>query len=86
MSDDGMKMTYSAVLKDKTGKSFIRVDFERKNGSVIEVAEGVLPDAKIVRQNGYSKEEIASLEEYLKEKSKDIIAKAKVISNPLKWL
>ena len=79
-------MTYSAVLKDKAGESFIRVDFERKNGETIEKAEGLLPDARIVRQNGYSKDEIASLEEYLKANSAEIIAKAKIISNPLKWL
>ncbi len=79
-------MTYSAILRDKDNKKIIRVQFERVRNSVSEVAEGILPDGKIVRQNGYSQEEIKQLEEYLKANSEDIFLKAKIISNPLKWL
>ena len=86
MSDEGMKMTYSAIVAGKDNKKMVRVSFERDNGSEKEIAEGIVPDAKIVKQNGFSQDEINSLEEYLKNNADDIIAKAKVISNPLKWL
>ncbi len=81
-----MKMTYSAVVTGKDNKKVVRVSFERDNGTEKEIAEGIIPEGKIVKQNGYTQEEIESLEEYLKANSDDIIAKAKVISNPLKWL
>ncbi len=86
MSDNEMKMTYSAVVTGKDNKKVVRVSFERDNGIEKEIAEGIIPEGKIVKQNGYTQEEIESLEEYLKANSDDIIAKAKVISNPLKWL
>ena len=86
MSDNEMKMTYSAVVTGKDNKKVVRVSFERDNGTEKEIAEGIIPEGKIVKQNGYTQEEIESLEEYLKSNSDDIIAKAKVISNPLKWL
>lgn len=86
MSDGEMKMTYSAILRDKDDKKIVRVQFERKNGATLEVAEGVLPEGRIVKQNGYSPDEVKGLEKYLMDNSDDIIARAKVISNPLKWL
>ena len=86
MTDDGIKMTYSAILTGKDKKKMVSVSFERINGEELEVAEGILPDCKIVRQNGYSQTEINSLEDYLVAHADDIMAKAKVISNPLKWL
>ncbi len=86
MADNDIKMTYSAILRDKDNKKLIRVQFERMRNSVSEVAEGILPDGKIVRQNGYSQDEIAQLEDYLKANNEEIFTKAKLISNPLKWL
>ncbi|MBO6241854.1 MAG: hypothetical protein J6O61_13595 [Butyrivibrio sp.] len=86
MSDEEMRMTYSAILTGKDNKKMVRVSFERNGKTGREVAEGVVPDGKIVKNNGYSQEEIASLEMYLKANADDIISKAKVISNPLKWL
>ena len=86
MSDEEMRMTYSAIVTGKDNKKMVRVSFERygKNGK--EIAEGVIPGGKIVKNNGYSQDEIAGLEVYLKANADDIISKAKVISNPLKWL
>ncbi len=81
-----MKMTYSAIVAGKDNKKVVRVSFEREGAQGKEIAEGVVPEAKIVKQNGYTEDEIKSLEEYLKSNADDIIAKAKVISNPLKWL
>ena len=86
MSGNDMTMTYSAILRDKNNKRIIRVQFERNGANGREVAEGILPDGVIVRQNGYTAEEIKGLEEYIKANADDIMSKAKVISNPLKWL
>ena len=79
-------MTYSAILRDKEGRKVIRVQFERDGQTGRELAEGVLPQGVIQRQNGFSDEEIRDLEEYLKRNSDDIFSRAKEISNPLKWL
>ena len=85
MADDGMKMTYSSILRDKDNKKIVRVQFEREGVYETQIAEGILPEGKIVKQNGYTKEEVEGLERYLLANSDDIFAKAKVISNPLKW-
>ena len=86
MLNSEMKMTYSAILRDKDNNKVVRVQFERDNDGKHQVAEGLLPDGKIVRSSGYTPDELKKLEEYLCANSKDIFSKAKVISNPLKWL
>jgi len=86
MLDSEITMTYSAILRNKEGKKVIRVQFERDTDSGRQLAEGVLPEGIIQRQNGFSDEEIRNLEEYLKRNSDDIFSRAKEISNPLKWL
>ena len=79
-------MTYSSFLTDRQGQRFVRVQFEREGAHGTETAEGILPEGKIVRQEGYSEEEVQKLEEYLKANAADIMGQAKSISNPLKWL
>lgn len=86
MADDNMTMTYSAIVRDKDGKKIVRVKFERNGKNGLEVAEGIIPDCKIISQNGYSAEEVNGLEDYLRGNLDDFMSKAKVISNPLKWL
>ncbi len=86
MADGEMKMTYSAIVRDKDNKRIVRVMFERKNGSLLETAEGLVPDGKIVKSSGFSPDEIKQLEGYLWENSQSIMDEAKKISNPLKWL
>ena len=86
MADGDMTMTYSAIVRDKDNRKIVRVKFERNGDSGPEVAEGILPDCRIVSQNGFSTEEIKGLEEYLRGNLDDFMSKAKVISNPLKWL
>lgn len=86
MSDEEMRMTYSAIVTGKDNKKMVRVSFERNGKNGKEIAEGIIPGGKIVKNNGYSQDEIAGLEVYLKANADDIISKAKVISNPLKWL
>jgi hypothetical protein len=80
-----MKMTYSALVAGSDGKKVVRVMFERVVNGEVQTAEGVLPDAKIVKHNGYEDKEIAAMEFYLSQNSEDIMKKAKVISNPLHW-
>ncbi len=86
MISNEITMTYSAILRNKEGKKLVRVLFERKGPSGKEVAEGLIPDGVIQRRNGYSDKEVRELEKYLKENADDIMGKAKLISNPLKWL
>ena len=86
MADGEMKMTYSAIVRDKDNKKIVRVMFERKNGQVTDSAEGLIPDAKIVANKGFSADEVKQLEDYLVANSESIMAQAKIISNPLKWL
>ncbi len=86
MSGSEMTMTYSAILRDKDNKKIVRVQFERKGAEGPEIAEAVLPDGVIVRQNGYTAGEIKRLEDYIKANADDIMSRAKIISNPLKWL
>ncbi len=85
-SGQELKMTYSSFLTDRQGQRFVRVQFEREGTNGTETAEGILPEGRIVRQEGYSAEEISGLEDYLKAHASDIMGQAKSISNPLKWL
>ena len=85
MPDDNMTMTYSAIVRDKDNKKIVRVKFERDNYGFSETAEGLLPDCRIVSHDGFSSEEIKGLEEYLRGNLEEIMAKARIISNPLKW-
>lgn len=86
MIDSDITMTYSAILRDKNNRKIVRVQFERSGESGKELAEGLIPDCVIVRQNGYTDEEVGWLEEYLGDNVDDIMEKARAISNPLKWL
>ncbi len=86
MTGSDITMTYSAILRDKSGKKVVRVQFERDGRNGREIAEGVLPDGIIQSHNGYSDKEVKDLEDYLLNNSEEIMSKAKIISNPLKWL
>ncbi len=86
MIDSEITMTYSAILRDKDNRRIVRVQFEREGLSGKEVAEGLIPDGVILRQNGYSSDEIEGLEDYIRRNADEIMSKAKAISNPLKWL
>ena len=86
MINSDITMTYSAILRDKNNRKIVRIQFERSGESGKELAEGLIPDCVIVRQNGYTAEEVQWLEEYLGDNIDDIMEKARAISNPLKWL
>ena len=75
MSDNEMKLTYSAVVT-ADGEPMVSVCFER--GS--DIAEGKLPDCRILHSTGFSDEEVSALEEYLKGNKDDLMAAARKIS------
>lgn len=86
MQNDGITMTYSAIVRDRENKKIVRVSFERTGALGKEIAEGLLPECKITEHNGFTREELEGLQEYLRANKEEIMDKARVISNPLKWL
>ncbi|MBE5845019.1 MAG: hypothetical protein E7302_12760 [Butyrivibrio sp.] len=80
-----LNMTQTGFLTSKAGKRFIRVEFSRMGKNGLETAEGIIPGGKIIKQNGFSEKEIASLEFYLRHNKEDIVKRAKELSNPLHW-
>ncbi|MBQ7680346.1 MAG: hypothetical protein IJT34_10920 [Butyrivibrio sp.] len=85
-SNQELTLTISSYLTDRSGGRFARVQFERQGKEGIERAEGILPEGRIVRQEGYTAEEVAHLEAYLRENMTELLAQAKALSDPLKWL
>lgn len=84
-SMEEVTMTYSAILRNAKGERVVRVNFERPGLKGKDYAEAILPDAVIEKSEGFHDDELSQLAEYLKENGPDIMAKAKTISNPLKW-
>lgn len=63
----------------KGEKSFVRVSFLRGKAW----AEGIIPDAKIEKSEGFTEEEVGRLEAYLLEQKPMIMEQAKDV-NPLR--
>lgn len=63
----------------KDGKAFVRVSFLRGK----DWAEGIVPDGKIEKADGFAEEEIRKLEAYLLEEKTMIMEQAKGV-NPLR--
>lgn len=78
--EEEVRMTHSAVLA-KDGKPYVSVRFERGK----DMAEGSVPACKIVKNNGFTQEEILGLEGYLEMNARDILRKAKDISGIRHW-
>lgn len=77
-----VRMTYSGVIPQKSGKRIVRVVFERGK----DVAEGVVPSGKIERASGFTEEEVEQLGRYLVQNGEEIMAKAEKV-NPLRnWM
>lgn len=74
-TNEEMTMTYSSVL-NKDGKPLVSLRFERGKDS----CEAVVPDCKIIENNGFSDEEVEGLEMYLRANKKSIIENSKSIS------
>lgn len=78
---DSVNMLISGIINRKD-KRFARVSFIRGK----DVAEGTVPDGLIDRAEGFSDEEVAKLERYLRERSGEILEQARQV-NPIKnWL
>lgn len=80
MSDKDVNFMYSSVVA-KDGKPYISVMFERG----CDCAEGSVPDCRISKNKGFSKEEVEHLEGYLQEHKKEIIQNAKNITGVRHW-
>ncbi len=78
--EEELKLTHSGILV-KQGRRHVSVRFER--GS--DIAEASLPECKVIKNQGFSEEEVAGLELYLEMKNDEIFAKAKEISNIKHW-
>lgn len=73
-----MNLLISSV-NNKDGKNFACLRFE--DGAAF--AEGIIPDCKINKSQGFSKEEIVQLENYMKENLSELKKQAGKI-NPVK--
>ncbi len=78
--DEEMKMTHSGILA-KDGRRYVSVRFERGG----DVAEAVLPGCKVIRNSGFSEEEVQGLESYLMQENDNIFARAKKLNNIRNW-
>ncbi|MCR5093499.1 MAG: hypothetical protein K6B72_05950 [Lachnospiraceae bacterium] len=88
MDNRECKMTFSAFVHDKSGKRIVRVQFERPGvrGGEKDIAEGIVPGGRIDRSKGFSEEEMEQLSAYLAANEADILARARAISNPMRWM
>lgn len=75
-----MNVLVSGVLH-KEGRTFVRVSFLRGK----DWAEGIVPDGVIEKSEGFTKEEIEKLEDYLTGDKEAIIRQAKSV-NPIRNL
>ncbi|MDO4187415.1 MAG: hypothetical protein Q4D29_00360 [Lachnospiraceae bacterium] len=73
--NEEMKMTYTSVLT-KDNKPLISLSFERGKDS----CEAVVPECKILKNDGFSEEEVEALEYYLRVNKQTIIDNSKGIS------
>jgi hypothetical protein len=81
---NSVTMTYSSLLL-KDEKKAICVHFERACEQGVHYAEAFLPDYRIQKNFGFSKDEIIQLEEYLKLNKDFILQESKKISNIMHW-
>jgi len=79
-----LTMTYSSLLQ-RDGRKAICVRFERSRDNKIDFAEAMLPNSGIIKQSGFSKEEIAQLELYLRANRDEILSHAKQITGLMHW-
>lgn len=74
MSEE-LQMTVSGIVK-KDGRPTIYVSFQ--DGACL--AEGSVPECKIIANEGFSSEDVEILEQYMKQQQDEIRAMAKHIS------
>lgn len=78
--EENINMLVSGVLH-REGRNFVRVSFLRGK----DWAEGIVPDGAIEKSEGFTKEEVGKLEEYLAGEKDMLIRQAKGI-NPIRNL
>ncbi len=68
-NDRELDMSVSAVCENKNGEKYAFVTFSDKSGNS---AEGKIPDCRIIRNRGFSKEEVSQLEKYMVSNLKEL--------------
>lgn len=75
--NEELNMTYSGILYDENNERFVRVRFDRGRGHV----EAIVPSGKITSSDGFTKEELSKITEYIIENKEDIMSRAHKISS-----
>lgn len=78
--DEEVKLTHSGILA-KDGRRYVSVRFERGE----DIAEARLPECRVTKSQGFTEEEVGSLEAYLERENDAIFAKAKEINPIRSW-
>lgn len=78
VAPEEMKVLVSGMIR-KEDKKFVRVSFLRGK----DWAEGIVPDGMIEKSEGFTKEEISQLEDYLAGEKAAILEQAKSV-NPIR--
>lgn len=81
---ESITMTYSSLLT-KDGHKSICVRFERAGILGTDYAEAMLPNSGIIKQEGFSEDEVAQLELYLRLNKDEILKNAKQITGLMHW-
>lgn len=74
--EEEVKMTHSGIFS-KEGKRCVSVRFERGK----DVAEAILPACKVVKNQGFTEEEVSGLENYLEMQNDAIFVKARELNH-----
>ena len=75
-TEQNVKMTYSSIIIME-GRPAVAVTFERGQ----DLAEGMIPSARISKNKGFSEEEVQQLSAYLAQNKDAIMHEAKKISS-----
>ena len=79
---DHITMTYTGLLPGKKG-SVVHLCFNRKKKNGEDFTEIVMPECKVLHNQGFSAEELEQLRIYAKANKTDILEAAKKINHDL---
>ncbi len=82
--EEELTFTYSGVVQ-RDNRNAVCVRFERKRNGKPDYAEGIVPEGRIEKQEGFSPEEIEGLEAYLKANTEEIKKNAKALNQIKNW-
>ncbi|MBQ6441854.1 MAG: hypothetical protein IJJ13_04600 [Lachnospiraceae bacterium] len=82
--NEELTFTYSGVVQ-RENRNAVCVRFERKRDGALQYAEGVVPEGRITKQEGFSQEEVEGLEAYLKTHTEEIKKNAKALNQIKNW-